>query len=54
MVRTTLYTRKVRQNEWNRDKSEMRASRRQKLFQQETGWRETEYAGMSVISMTSA
>jgi hypothetical protein len=54
MVRTTLYTRKVRQNEWNRDKSEMRAGRRQKLFQQETGWRETEYAGMSVISMTSA
>jgi hypothetical protein len=32
----------------------MRAGRRQKLFLQETGWRETEYAGVSVISVTSA
>jgi hypothetical protein len=47
-------TRKVRKNEWNRDRSEMRAGRRQKLFRQETGWRETEYAGVSVISLTSA
>jgi hypothetical protein len=49
-----MFTWKVRQNEWNRDRSEMRAGRRRKLFRQETGWRETEYAGVSVISMTSA
>jgi hypothetical protein len=34
--------------------AKMRAGRRQKLFGQETGWRETSYAGVSVISMTSA
>jgi hypothetical protein len=34
--------------------AKMRAHRRQKLFQQETGWRETEYAGVGVISITSA
>jgi hypothetical protein len=32
----------------------MRAGQRQKLFRQETGWREPNYAGMSVIYMTSA
>ena len=34
--------------------AKMRAGRRRKLFRQETGWRETVYAGVSVISMTSA
>jgi hypothetical protein len=32
----------------------MRSGRRRKLFRQETGWREAAYAGVSVISMTSA
>jgi hypothetical protein len=32
----------------------MRAGRRPNLFRQETGWGETEYAGVSVISMTFA
>jgi hypothetical protein len=35
-------------------KAKMRAGRRQKLFRQEIGWRETEYAGVSDIIMTSA
>ena len=47
-------SRKVRQNEWNRDRSEMSADRRQKHFRQEEGWREIAYAGVSVISMMSA
>jgi hypothetical protein len=34
--------------------AKMRAGRKQKLFRQETGWRKTKYAGVSVISMTSA
>jgi hypothetical protein len=34
--------------------AKMRAGRRRKLFRQETGWRETAYAGVSVMSMTSA
>jgi hypothetical protein len=34
--------------------AKMLAGRRRKLFQQETGWRETNYAVVSVISMTSA
>jgi hypothetical protein len=29
--------------------AKMRAGRRQKLFRQEAGWREPNYAGMSVI-----
>jgi hypothetical protein len=33
--------------------AKMRAGRRRKLFRQETGWRDTEYAGVSIISMTS-
>jgi hypothetical protein len=32
----------------------MRAGRRRKLFRQETSWRETAYAGVSVMSMPSA
>jgi hypothetical protein len=34
--------------------AKMRAGRRRKLFRQETGGRKTAYAGVSVISMTSA
>jgi hypothetical protein len=34
--------------------AKMRAGRRRKLFLQETGWREPNYAGVSVTSMTSA
>jgi hypothetical protein len=30
-------------------KAKMRAGRRRKLFHQETGWREPNYAGVSVI-----
>jgi hypothetical protein len=34
--------------------AKMGAGRRRKLFRQETGWREPDYAGVSVIKMTSA
>jgi hypothetical protein len=33
--------------------AKMRAGRRRKLFRQETDWRKTVYAGVSVISMMS-
>jgi hypothetical protein len=34
--------------------AKMRAGLRRKLFRQETGWREPNYAGVSVIWMTFA
>jgi hypothetical protein len=43
-----------RQNEWNRDRSENARRPTAKRLRQETGWRETVYAGVSINSMTSA
>jgi hypothetical protein len=40
---------KVRQNESNRVRSENARRPKAKLFRQETGWREPNYAGVSVI-----